>query len=277
MLTTNPPRRLIVNADDFGLSAEINQAVIQAHRDGILTSASLMVNEPGLDEAVQLVRDHPHLGVGLHLTLLCGHAALREGAGQSLADGAGIFRRGPVQAGWDYFHDRSLREPLRAEIAAQFEKFFETGLPLDHVNGHLHLHLHPTIFRILLEKADPWGIRRFRVTRDPLWLNVRLAPGRWFYRLTRWFVYLWLGNRATAPLAQRGIRYTARVFGLLQDSQVDRDFLEKLLRSLPAGDSELYSHPSVTEFKHELAALVDPQIKRLVHEEAISLIRYQDL
>ena len=70
------PRRLIVNADDFGRSASINQAVIRAHREGILTTTSLMVNEPAFEEAVALARENPTLGVGLHLTLLCGHSAL---------------------------------------------------------------------------------------------------------------------------------------------------------------------------------------------------------
>src|SRR5207245_2662387 len=70
------PRRLIINADDFGRSAAINEAVIRAHKEGVLTTASLMVNEPALEEAVQLARQNPALGVGLHLTLLCGHSAL---------------------------------------------------------------------------------------------------------------------------------------------------------------------------------------------------------
>ena len=69
-------RRLIVNADDFGRSRSINRAVLRAHRDGILTTASLMVNEPGFTEAVEMAKDNPRLGVGLHLTLLCGHSAL---------------------------------------------------------------------------------------------------------------------------------------------------------------------------------------------------------
>ena len=159
-------RRLIVNADDFGLSASVNEAVIRAHREGILTTASLMVNEPGFDEAVRLARENPKLGVGLHLTLLHGHAALLPEKIPGLVNPRGEFGNSPVGVGLRYFFNRGVRGSLRAEIHAQFEKFRSTGLPLDHVNGHLHLHLHPAVFKILMADAGPLGIRHLRLTRD---------------------------------------------------------------------------------------------------------------
>ncbi|HEX9046048.1 MAG TPA: ChbG/HpnK family deacetylase, partial [Verrucomicrobiae bacterium] len=124
------PRRLIVNADDFGLSASVNTAVVRAHREGILTSASLMVNEPGFAEAVALARENPKLGVGLHLTLLMGHAALPPEKIPGLVNARGEFSNSPVGVGMAYFFKRRLRAQLRAEIHAQFEKFHATGLPL---------------------------------------------------------------------------------------------------------------------------------------------------
>src|SRR5882672_10601073 len=133
-------RRLIVNADDFGRSHSINAAVIRAHREGILTTASLMMNEAACDEAVALAKQNPKLGVGLHLTLLCGHAALPREKIPGLVNDRGEFTNDPVSAGMKYFFRRELRAQLEAEIAAQFEKFRATGLNLDHVNGHLHLH-----------------------------------------------------------------------------------------------------------------------------------------
>src|SRR5690349_18481794 len=123
-------RRLIVNADDFGLSRSVNEAVIRAHREGVLTSASLMVNEPGYQEAVELARANPRLGVGLHLTLLFGHAALSPEKIPGLVNAKGEFTNSPVGAGFRYFFRRELREQLRAEIRAQFERFRGTGLPM---------------------------------------------------------------------------------------------------------------------------------------------------
>lgn len=270
-------RRLIVNADDFGRSRSINEAVVRAHREGILTTASLMVNEPDCAEAVKLAKENSKLGVGLHLTLLMGHAALPPEKIPGLVDSRGQFSNNPIGVGMGYFFKRSLREQLRAEIRAQFEKFHATGLPLDHVNGHLHLHLHPTIFRILMEDAEKLGIRRMRFTRDCLARSRRMTSGRWFYRVSHAAIYEWLSSRAREPLRQRGIKHTQITFGLLQNALVDEEYVLKLLPELPDGDSELYSHPSLDEFKHESDALISPRVKELVQKLGIELIRYQDL
>jgi hopanoid biosynthesis associated protein HpnK len=270
-------RRLIVNADDFGRSHSINQAVIRAHRDGILTSASLMVNEPGLDEAVALAKQNPKLGVGLHLTLLCGRSALPPEKIPGLVNLRGEFSNNPVEAGFRYFFNRRLREPLRAEIHAQFARFHATGLPLDHVDGHLHLHLHPVVFGILMADAEKLGIRRMRFTRDCLARSRRMARGRWLYRVSHAAIHQWLSSRAREPLRQRGIKHAQITFGLLQDSHVDEEYVLKLLPELPPGDSELYSHPSLDEFKHEFDALISPRVKEQINQLGIELIRYQEL
>jgi hopanoid biosynthesis associated protein HpnK len=272
-----PRRRLVVNADDFGRSESINAAVLQAHRDGILTTASLMINEPAATQAIALAREHPRLGIGLHLTLLLGHAALPPSRIPGLVNERGEFGENPVAAGVRYFITRRLRAQLRDELAAQFERFHQTGLKLDHVNGHLHLHLHPTVFSILMENAERWGIARLRLTWDPFWLNARLASGAWLYRGVHAALYHILSRRARPALRQRSIRHTGVVFGLLQNARVDENYIVKLLPHLPPGDSELYSHPSLDEFRHEFDALLSPRVKQLVREQNIELIRYQDL
>ncbi|MGN6642762.1 MAG: hopanoid biosynthesis-associated protein HpnK [Verrucomicrobiota bacterium] len=270
-------RRLVVNADDFGRSRSINEAVIRAHRDGILTSASLMVNEVACDEAVELARQNPKLGVGLHLTLLCGHAAISSAQIPGLVNAQGEFSERPASTGLRYFVNRDLREQLRRELHEQFKRFAKTGLLLDHVNGHLHMHMHPVVFRILMEDADQLGIRRARLTRDRFWLNTRLDSGRWFYRTSHALIYAILAARSRGEFRRRGIRFTENVFGLMQDSHVNEDYITKLLPVLPPGDSELYSHPSLDKFKHELDALLSPRVREQVTKLGIQLIRYQDL
>ena len=270
-------RRLIVNADDFGRSASINQAVIRAHREGILTTASLMVNEPGFEEAVALARENPKLGVGLHLTLLCGRSALSPEKIPGLVNGRGEFSDNPAGVGFRYFINRSLREQLREEIHAQFERFRTTDLLLDHVNGHLHMHLHPTVFGILMDDAKKLGLRRMRLTREPFWMDAYLADGRRLYRASHAAIFSLLSWRAQGGFRRHNLRHTERVFGLLQDSHVDEAYIQRLLRVLPAGDSELYSHPSLDKFKHEFDALVSPAVREQVRELGIQLIRYQDL
>lgn len=270
-------RRLIVNADDFGRSTSINQAVIRAHREGILTTASLMVNEPACEEAVALARQNPQVGVGLHLTLLCGRSALPPGDIPGLVGADSAFTTNPAGAGFRYFFVRSLREPLRREIHAQFQRFRALGLPLDHVNGHLHMHLHPVVLRILAEDASRLGIERLRLTSDPLRLNLRLAPGHLVYRTTHALIFGWLAGRARPVLREHGWRCTDAVFGLLQNARVDEAYVSRLLPNLPAGDSELYSHPSLDEFKNEFDALISPRVREQVRKLGIRLIRYQDL
>jgi hopanoid biosynthesis associated protein HpnK len=270
-------RRLIVNADDFGRSDSINQAVIRAHREGILTTTSLMVNEPACDRAVALARENPTLGVGLHLTLLMGHSALLPKEIPGLVNAQAEFSNNPVGVGMAYFFKRGLREQLRAEIHAQFQRFRATGLPLDHVNGHLHLHLHPVVFQILMEDSAELGITHLRLTRDCLARSRRMAKGRWFYRVSHAAIYEWLSRRARRPLHERGIRHAEITFGLLQNALVDEDYVLKLLPELPEGDSELYSHPSLDEFKNEFQALISPRVKAQAAELGIRLIRYQDL
>jgi hopanoid biosynthesis associated protein HpnK len=272
-----PSRRLIVNADDFGRSPAINEAVIRAHRDGILTTASLMVNESACAEAVALARANPRLGVGLHLTLICGHSALPPDRIPGLVDSQGNFSAGPAGAGFRYFFQRNLREQLRAEIHAQFQKFRATGLPLDHVNGHLHLHLHPTVFSLLMEGNGQLEVQRLRLTFDPFRLNLRIASGHLGYRALHMVIFHTLSARARPRLAQRRIRHTQAVFGLLQNARVDENYVSRLLPCLPEGDSELYSHPSLDEFKNEFDALVSPRVRHQVETLGIKLIRYQDL
>ena len=271
------PRRLILNADDFGRSRSINEAVIRAHREGVLTAASLMVNEPDGAEAVALAKENPKLGVGLHLALLCGRAALPPEKIPGLVNARGEFSENPASAGFRYFAMRKLREQLRAEIHEQVARFRATGLPLDHVNGHLHLHLHPTVFGILMQDAEQLGIRRMRLTREPFWMDVPLAQGRRFYRLAHAAIYGVLARQAQSGFRRNNIRHTQRVFGLLENDRVDEAYVLKLLALLPPGDSELYSHPSLDKFKHEFDALVSPRVKALVGKLGIQLIRYQDL
>jgi chitin disaccharide deacetylase len=270
-------RRLIVNADDFGRSASINEAVIRAHREGILTSASLMINEPACGEAVALARQNRDLGVGLHLTLLCGHSALPQSAIPGLVNEAGEFTNKPAAAGFRYFFVRATREQLRAEIREQFRRFVATGLPLDHVNAHLHLHLHPVVFGLLMQEAEALGIRRLRLTFDPFWLNLRIASGQLLYRVGHALMFHSLSAWARPEFRRRDLRHTRAVFGLLQNARVDETYVTRLLPSLPPGDSELYSHPSLDEFRNEFEALVSPRVRRQVKDLGIQLIRYRDL
>lgn len=269
--------RLIVNADDFGRSHRRNLAIIEAHRQGILTSASLMPGGEAFDEAVVLAQENPRLGVGLHVTLVCGNAVLPHERIPNLTDAQGRFSNDPVRAGFEFFFKRAVQSQLREEIRAQFERFAETGLTLDHVNGHLNIHLHPAVFKMLMAHAGGTGFKHFRLTRDWFWLSARMTSGQWLYRTSHAVIFTLLSQRVRPALRRAGVSHARAVFGLLQNARVTEEYLLELLPRLPAGDFELYSHPCVEEAPEELAALISPKVVKRMRDLGIQAIRYQDL
>ena len=271
-------RCLIVNADDFGASGGINSAVVEAHRRGILTTASLMVNGAAFQEAVELARRNPGLGVGLHLSLCCGRSTLTHSEIPALVDRHQNFGGSPVRTGIRYFFSAAARRQLEAEIEAQFERFASTGLEMDHLNGHLHFHLHPAVFQILKEKLIRWKVRAVRLSYDPPSIDLALGRSRWGYRLSHALIFKLLSNRARPFLRLHSIARSDYVFGLLEHSLVSKDYILRLLPRLPTGVSELYSHPAVAgPFQHEFEALVSPEVRKEIDRRNIQLIRYRDL
>ena len=136
-------KQLVVTADDFGLAREVNEAVEEAHRGGILTAASLMVGGAAAADAVRRAKAMPSLRVGLHLVLVEGRPMLPAAAIPDLVDANGNFRDDMARAGAAIFFQSNVRRQLEEEVEVQFEAFRATGLPLDHVNTHKHFHLHP--------------------------------------------------------------------------------------------------------------------------------------
>jgi hopanoid biosynthesis associated protein HpnK len=275
------PIRLIVNADDFGLSESVNAAVLEAHDRGILTSCSLMVGEAAAPAAVRAARERPGLAVGLHLTTLCGHAVLPPSAVPRLVDGFGRLPGDPVRAGLRYAFDRTAQAQLSLELRAQFERFHESGLPLSHVDGHLHMHLHPFIFDRAAALAEEAGCRRLRIPRDDWWAACREDGFRALAQAPLAGVFALLNRRARRRLAGRGFVWATGVNGLFRTDRMDEGALRALLRRLPPGDHEVYSHPDAggrgAAGRRELAALTSPAVRLALEERGIHRITYRDL
>ena len=139
-------RFLIIHADDFGMTPQVNAAVLRAHREGVLTSASLMVAEPGWQEAVEIARHSPTLGVGLHVTVTFDRALLPHSEIPLITRPDGKFFANPVTAGLRYARSEKAQNQLRREMTAQFDRFAGTGLEWSHADGHQHFHLHPFVW-----------------------------------------------------------------------------------------------------------------------------------
>jgi hopanoid biosynthesis associated protein HpnK len=220
-------KQLLLTGDDFGRSTAVNEAIERLHQAGLLTQASLMVNEPAAEEAVRIARRNPQLCVGLHLTLCDGRATEIS----AITDRAGHFVNSPTRAGLRYAFDPGAAQPLAREIAAQFARFRELGIPPSYVDGHTHLHLHPTIFRLLLPRlaAEHFGL--VRLVREP----GNCSPVALIFRA--------LSAAAARPLRRLRIAAADHVFGLADTGAMTGDRLARLLRGLPEGMSEIYFHP----------------------------------
>ena len=228
-MTAPGHKRLIVNGDDFGLSEQVNAAILHAHRHGILTNASLMVSARAWRGAVELARATPSLQVGLHLTLVQGRAVLDPRHIPQLTDRDGNFLHNPIRAGLRYFFSARARSQIRDECRAQIERFLATGLPLAHIDGHVNIHLHPIVLHSLLELAEEYGIRAMRLTREDLACSLALDPRAALRkRLGVGCVYTRLSRHAEHKLAAAGIVWPDALFGLHQTGRVDEPYLLKL-------------------------------------------------
>ncbi len=168
-------RQVILTADDFGLAVEVNEAIEAAHRRGVLTTASLMVGAAAAGDAVERARRLPTLRVGLHVVLVQGRPVLPPERVPDLVDGRGDFTDRLVSAGFAYFFRPRVRRQLEDEIRAQYEAFRATGLPLDHVNAHNHMHLHPTLLALIVAVGRDFGLRAVRVPYEPPFASFRAA------------------------------------------------------------------------------------------------------
>jgi chitin disaccharide deacetylase len=272
-------RFIIINGDDFGFSTGVNQAIIQAHEQGILTSTSLMVTGDAVEEAVNLAKNHPNLGVGLHLVLVCGKSALPPSQIPQLVDGNGDFSDSPLQAGLRYYFNNAARNQLKQEIRAQLEKFRATGLPLSHVDGHLHLHMHPVVMGILVDLAKEFEIKFIRLPAEELKLNLQFDRGNLVTKIIWSIVFGKLRKYSENLLHAKGIGFAEKVYGLLQTANVDEKYLINLIPQIDADLVEIYSHPTDDSLlgKIELTALLSENVKKILVANGFKSVNFQDV
>jgi len=257
--------RVIFTADDFGLSEGVNEAVERAHCAGVLHAASLMVAGPAVADAVRRARSLPNLRVGLHLVVIQGLAVLTPDEIPDLVDTDGWFPSGQLRLGINYFGRPRARRQLAAEIGAQFSAFAATGLTLHHADAHKHMHLHPTVGRLMLEIGREFGLSRVRVPAEPPAVLGRCGTrvGVGAHALYHWTRVLRRQVRAA------GMTTTDHCFGIAWSGHMTRERVRRLMRELPDGESEVYFHPAVArdatlrrlmpDYEHEaeLAALLE--------------------
>lgn len=268
---------LIVTADDFGAAIAVNEAVERAHRNGVLTCASLMVTGPEAADAVARARSMPGLGVGLHLVLVEGRPVLPASQVQALVQKDGTFRNDMVRASFAMAFLPAVRRQLANEIEAQFEAFAATGLRLDHVNAHKHFHLHPTIARLVIEIGRRFGLNAMRAPCEPLSVLRQIEPDARGGEVERF-----CANRLRDRLWAAGIWSPDQVFGLCWSGAMNAQRLEGLMSRLPEGVSEIYLHPATGSYPgstpgyryaQELMALTSPEAREAAQPMRLGAFR----
>jgi len=275
-------KNLIVNADDFGLTEGVNRAIIDGHRNGIVTSTTLMANGMAFEHAVAVGSAVPTLGVGVHLNLTQGRPICTASQTPSLVTSEGFFYPSPGILARRILARKVELLHIENELRCQIQKIVSAGVQITHLDGHKHVHLLPPIFEVVLKLAREFGILCVRCPIEP----ARSALGplrsgrRGRLRMSKQYV---LGRALSSlagwqveKIAEAGLHRPDHFYGLSQTGFLDRELLELMILDVPDGTSEIMCHPGYVDEallrtrtrlraqrETELQALTDPQFGSL--------------
>jgi hopanoid biosynthesis associated protein HpnK len=238
---------LIVNADDFGLTSGVNRAIVELHQAGVLTSTTLMARAAATDEAIELARANPALGVGCHIVLVDGEPVLPPREIPTLVDReTGRF---PPKLGtflMRLFSGRIRSAEIEAEAAAQIELLKRNGLSPTHIDTHKHTHMFPNVLRPVLRTARAAGIRSVRNPFEPEWA-VRATPRASWVRMAEVIALRQLGPFFCKLIAKENMLTTDGTIAVVGTGTLDSAAARALLKNLPGGTWELVTHPGYND------------------------------
>lgn len=236
-----------MNADDFGLTAGVNRAIIELHRAGVLTSATLMARAGATDEAIELASANAGLGVGCHVVLVDGEPALPAAKLPTLTDP----RTGQFYPTLGKFLPRLLAGRVRAaeieaEAGAQIARLQARGLRLTHIDSHKHTHMFTKVLAPVLRAAKAAGIHAVRNPFEPEWA-VHATPRASAVRIAEVFALRRMGPYFRRLIAEHEFAATDGTIAVVGTGTLDGDAVRSLLRQLPAGTWELVTHPGYND------------------------------
>jgi len=239
--------RLIVNADDFGLTSGVNRAIIELHQAGVVTSTSLMARAGATEEAVEHARSNPTLGIGCHLVFVDGEPVLPPSQISTLVDArTGRFRSSLAAFLARLYTGRIRAAEIEAEASAQIAFLQRCGLSLTHIDTHKHTHVFRAVLRPVLRAARARGIRAVRNPFEPAW-SVRATHGAPWRRLAQVTSMRWLEPVSRRIMAENGFVTTDGTIAVAGTGSLDAAALRSLLRDLPDGTWELVTHPGYND------------------------------
>jgi len=281
-------KKVIINADDFGLCAPVNEGIILAHRQGILTSATLMANTPGFDQAVALARENPTLGVGVHLNIVRGRPLSSRETIPSLLGPDGRFLAKPGRILRQLATGRIKPVEIERELRAQIEKALATGLPLTHLDSEKHMHAAPAVFKIALKLGGEYGFRKIRFIREYALAKHPVQS------LKAAYLSACCGRMKRRVLAA-GFVITDAFYGICNSGRMSAGAFRRIFQRLGEGSAEIMVHPGfrtpalfavesevgryyINAFRErELQALLDPGLPAIARGQDIELIGFNGI
>lgn len=274
---------LIVHADDFGLSEKVNEGILRAHLNGILTSTSIMANGQAFEDAVRIARSNPALDVGIHLTLIEEMPLLGAKEIPTLLTPDGKFHRNAIQFTQRYILGNISLKDVREELEAQIKRVIAGGISPSHLDSHQHLHMLPGILNIVAELSRKYGVPAIRFPRE---IGVFGRIGRIpFIRIVKALVLNLFCRMGEGKIKRR----TDSFAGFLFSGNLNKENLLNVISHIsPGGTCEIMCHPGLDDpsspylhwgyhWSDELSALIDKQISDLLHHKVIHLISYRQL
>jgi hopanoid biosynthesis associated protein HpnK len=290
-------RRLIINADDFGMTAGVNRAVTEAHAAGVVTSATMMANETATADAIGRASQSPRLSVGCHVVLVDGRPLSLPNRVPSLIgfhNGDGPhFRPGIAGLAMAALSTKVSEPEVHAEASTQIETLKKQGVNLSHIDCHMHSHILPVILRGVLQAARDHGIVAVRNPFEPAWSVSATRKGtslRSWTRSLQVSILRALEQQFRSTVKEDGVKTPDGTIGIAVTGLLDRDLLVRLVSAMPDGTWELVTHPgyndddltnATTDLKRsravELEVLTSPETLDLLRKRGIRLISYRDL
>jgi hopanoid biosynthesis associated protein HpnK len=284
-------KRLIINADDFGLTGGVNRGISEAHENGILTSATLMANGAGFEDAVQISRTTPRLSIGCHVVLVDGSSLLNPARVPSLIQTESLkFRQGLSKFAILSLGVRLNADEIEAEATAQIRKLQSAGIAVSHIDTHKHTHIFPNVLRPLLRAAKACGVRAVRNPFESVRMSLLAEQPSLWKRLVQVKLL-----RTFAKTFHQSVRHAGMVspdgaLGIAATGALNEELFRRLIENLPDGTWEFVSHPGYNDAElqtvgtrlresrvQELNILTSVAVRDILVNNNIELISYRDL
>jgi hopanoid biosynthesis associated protein HpnK len=286
-------KQLILNADDFGLTRGVNEGIIRAHREGVLTSTTLMAGGAAFEDAVERAKANPGLAVGCHLVLVGGHAISPRKEIPSLADEAGRLPETLPGFVARVSSGRVPVEEIEREMRAQIEKLRAAGIEPTHLDTHKHTHAHPAVMEALGRTAQATGITRVRKPIEKIrdsWETSRGDGPGLSKQLAAAVAVRAMAPRFAAISREYGLHSPDHFLGLATTGQLGPAMLRRMIESLAEGQTEIMLHPGVCDAElrksgsrlqqqreTELEGLLDAGVRSAIEERGVRLISYREV